>query len=349
MYVGKLHFPFIGEKISIYEIKKNRRSCSSSPKPSNSNVMASLAEDNLERTLEEVEALRSILGEEYVICEMPDTSPNDAVVVLRVKVCPSSSRNPSRNPSRNHEHHIMLTAVLSNMYPSHAPPQFDVMFEGVPPIQEVLATFENLYTSAEGEVFLYDCVQWLSEKLEEGIQRQEDETAQHQQYADEIRQRAAERLSAKKELLASCGRRFVHGETLIDRKSVFQAHLARPTHPEEISLLLRALKNDKKIAAASHNIWAYRVGGQYADNDDDGETAAGKRLALLLDHTGATNVLVVVSRWYGGIHLGPDRFRHINNVARMLMVRERCTAATSVTSKTIISTKKNGRRKKSTR
>ena len=24
----------------------------------------------------------------------------------------------------------------------------------------------------------------------------------------------------------------------------------------------------------------------------------------------------MVSRWYGGVHLGPDRFRHINNAAR---------------------------------
>jgi putative IMPACT (imprinted ancient) family translation regulator len=28
------------------------------------------------------------------------------------------------------------------------------------------------------------------------------------------------------------------------------------------------------------------------------------------------NVVVVVSRWFGGIHLGPDRFKNINNVAR---------------------------------
>ena len=28
------------------------------------------------------------------------------------------------------------------------------------------------------------------------------------------------------------------------------------------------------------------------------------------------NTLVVVTRWYGGIHLGGDRWKHINNVAR---------------------------------
>ncbi len=31
------------------------------------------------------------------------------------------------------------------------------------------------------------------------------------------------------------------------------------------------------------------------------------------------NVLVVVTRWYGGILLGPSRFTHINNAARLLL------------------------------
>ena len=32
---------------------------------------------------------------------------------------------------------------------------------------------------------------------------------------------------------------------------------------------------------------------------------------------------VIVARWYGGIHLGPDRFKHINNVARKLIEAQR--------------------------
>ena len=31
------------------------------------------------------------------------------------------------------------------------------------------------------------------------------------------------------------------------------------------------------------------------------------------------NIMVVVSRWYGGVHLGPDRFRLINNAARQVI------------------------------
>jgi putative IMPACT (imprinted ancient) family translation regulator len=73
------------------------------------------------------------------------------------------------------------------------------------------------------------------------------------------------------------------------------------------------------------------------DNDDDGETAAGGRLAHLLQilvlnvlscicscnsHISlkeVSNCLVVVTRYFGGIHLGPDRFKHINQVARNAM------------------------------
>lgn len=35
----------------------------------------------------------------------------------------------------------------------------------------------------------------------------------------------------------------------------------------------------------------------------------------------ARNVLVVVTRWYGGIHLGPDRFKIINNCTRIMLER----------------------------
>lgn len=53
--------------------------------------------------------------------------------------------------------------------------------------------------------------------------------------------------------------------------------------------------------------------------DDDGEDAAGGRLLHLLQILGIRNLVVIVTRWYGGIHLGPARFTHINNAARTLL------------------------------
>jgi len=39
----------------------------------------------------------------------------------------------------------------------------------------------------------------------------------------------------------------------------------------------------------------------------------------VLEQSGAVNVLVVVSRWYGGINLGSDRFKHIMKAAWELL------------------------------
>lgn len=57
------------------------------------------------------------------------------------------------------------------------------------------------------------------------------------------------------------------------------------------------------------------------DNDDDGEDGAGSRLAQLLAMREEDGVIVVVSRWFGGTHLGRKRFAYIVNVARDLLVR----------------------------
>lgn len=53
-----------------------------------------------------------------------------------------------------------------------------------------------------------------------------------------------------------------------------------------------------------------------SDNDEDGEHHAGGQLAELLRIMEVTNLVIVVSRWYGGVHLGPTRFKHIKNAAR---------------------------------
>lgn len=39
----------------------------------------------------------------------------------------------------------------------------------------------------------------------------------------------------------------------------------------------------------------------------------------LLQMVDARDVVVVVSRWFGGILLGPARFTHVNNAARDLL------------------------------
>ncbi|OTF75965.1 hypothetical protein BLA29_008170 [Euroglyphus maynei] len=118
-----------------------------------------------------------------------------------------------------------------------------------------------------------------------------------------------------------------HGSPITDRKSTFQAHLAFVESFTQVKNVLAQLKTNRKIEEATHNIYAYRIIDQERDNkfdqdyDDDGETHAGSRLLKLLENMNAKNVLVIVSRWFGGTLLGVDRFRHIQNVAKELLVK----------------------------
>ena len=104
------------------------------------------------------------------------------------------------------------------------------------------------------------------------------------------------------------------------------AHVCTVTRPEHVQwALAELLFNDKKVSKATHNMFAYRFtnadGTSVSDNDDDGEKGSGSKLAALLDMSNVDNVLVVVTRYFGGIHLGPSRFKWIARVARDGLVK----------------------------
>ncbi|PSN74448.1 UPF0029-domain-containing protein [Corynespora cassiicola Philippines] len=112
---------------------------------------------------------------------------------------------------------------------------------------------------------------------------------------------------------------------LTEKKSVFIARVAPVSSPAQAKqYVTHLLATDKKAARATHNMTAWRIRGpnetSYQDCDDDGETAAGGRMLHLMQLMDVWNVMVVVTRWYGGVLLGPDRFRIINTAAREALV-----------------------------
>ena len=114
------------------------------------------------------------------------------------------------------------------------------------------------------------------------------------------------------------------GEPVTDRRSTFQAFLAVGVDSlAKAHWALRTILARNKCGRATHNMRAYRFtdadGVRRADNDSDGEDGAGEKMAYLLDVLDADGVLVVVSRWYGGVHLGPDRFRHIAQCTQKIL------------------------------
>lgn len=85
------------------------------------------------------------------------------------------------------------------------------------------------------------------------------------------------------------------------KRSRFVARAARVDNLDE-TLVFHESAADP---AATHNCWAWKLGDQYRFNDD-GEPAstAGKPIYAAIDGKGLDHVMVVVTRYYGGIKLG---------------------------------------------
>jgi putative IMPACT (imprinted ancient) family translation regulator len=133
----------------------------------------------------------------------------------------------------------------------------------------------------------------------------------------------------------------ISGLPVTDRRSTFQAHAARVTSLADVATVLSQLRAIPKIARATHPaMYAAAIGGGGGDAgssssvvlrrcDDCGESGAGGRLEYLLLRMEVRDMIVVVTRWYGGIQLGGDRWKHINAVARDVVekLREQQQAA----------------------
>jgi len=114
-----------------------------------------------------------------------------------------------------------------------------------------------------------------------------------------------------------------HGQPLEDRASVFVAHVAFPVRSEKAArAAIAQIKMDSKAASATHNISAFSVDGPSLHRcgcDDDGEERAGTKLLNMLTQKKASDVAVVVLRWYGGTNIGKARFEHICGTAQRLL------------------------------
>ena len=85
-----------------------------------------------------------------------------------------------------------------------------------------------------------------------------------------------------------------------------------------VEAFLAELKSVKKFAKATHNTWAVLLAEGPVKNDD-GETGAGAVILKMLEREGTRGRIVVVTRWYGGVNLGGDRFAHVVTSVRALL------------------------------
>ncbi len=111
---------------------------------------------------------------------------------------------------------------------------------------------------------------------------------------------------------------------IVDRGSKYSVTIGLTRTKQDIDDMLHRIQKDKKYRTATHNSYAHRIasGSQITDGKgDDGETGAGMAILRVLHRNNLINVTVVVTRWFGGVKLHGDRFRHIVDATQFAIDR----------------------------
>ena len=94
---------------------------------------------------------------------------------------------------------------------------------------------------------------------------------------------------------------------IIEKKSKFIGHIFYTEHKSEAEEIIKQIK--KKYSDARHNCYAYAIlenNSVITKSSDDGEPASTAGIPILsaIQENGLVNVLVIVTRYFGGILLG---------------------------------------------
>ncbi|MBM1689080.1 YigZ family protein [Sulfitobacter geojensis] len=101
------------------------------------------------------------------------------------------------------------------------------------------------------------------------------------------------------------------GNILTDRGSKYAVSGAAVLDRSDVDAVLKSLKRDKAYAKATHNTWGVLLPDGVPLKGDDGESGAGMVILRMLEREALQGHVIIVTRWYGGKHLGGDRFRHV--------------------------------------
>ena len=102
---------------------------------------------------------------------------------------------------------------------------------------------------------------------------------------------------------------------LSDRGSRYAVSGGPADSRAQAEAMIKELKRRKKFAKATHNTWALLLPGEPVKSDD-GEAGAGLVILRMLERADLRGHVVIVTRWFGGKHLGGDRFRHVQSAVR---------------------------------
>lgn len=261
--------------------------------------------DNLTKQIEEIEALSAIYDKDW-------QTEDEENRVFSIKI-------------KDNENYVNLYFKLPNDYPLSSPPSYEISAPHLNNSEKLNLKhlLDETYLSNIGQSIIFQWIEVVREEIQsnsENKNKRIDSSSDNESSIVENSIIENQKISNNNLIDSEC--EITHGEVIFDRKSSFQGHAATILTIDQVHQVLDKLKENRKIANATHNIYAYRICKENTfiqDCEDDGEAQAGGRLLHLLQILDVKNVIVVVTRWYGGVHLGPDRFRHINNAARQVL------------------------------
>ncbi|KAM5219499.1 protein IMPACT isoform 3-T3 [Hipposideros larvatus] len=302
-----------------------------------------------QRQNEEIEAMAAIYGEEWCVID-------DCAKIFCIRISDDID-----DPKWT----LCLQVMLPNEYPGTAPPIYQLNAPWLTGQEraDLSNSLEEIYIENIGESILYLWVEKIRDVL---IQK-----SQMTEPGPDVKKKTEEEdVECEEDIILACqpenpvkalgfniseNRTEIeelppidHGIPITDRRSTFQAHLAPVVCPKQVKMVLAKLYENKKIASATHNIYAYRIVKMMGKQQLVGVFSISWRMDCFLfpKILNVRNVMVVVSRWYGGILLGPDRFKHINNCARNILVEKNYTNSPEESSKALGKNKKVRKDKK---
>lgn len=119
----------------------------------------------------------------------------------------------------------------------------------------------------------------------------------------------------------------IYKDIIIDRKSKYTVVWFTVKSKDEIKQKFSELKHDSYFRKATHNSYAYRITQEnwsiFEWKNDDGEQGAGMCILRELQRENASNIMLVVTRYFGWIQLHSDRFKNIIEACKIFFTKEK--------------------------
>ncbi|VDO15927.1 unnamed protein product, partial [Brugia timori] len=149
---------------------------------------------------------------------------------------------------------VRLTICLPKHYPTSSPPYFELSGPSLTENQkeEVKNSMNEIYAKNVGQPVLYEWITYLNDYLADF------DNSMKEKSIDEYESSSPSTVVSPPSF-QPCIPTIISGNSMVDRKSTFQAHVAQVFSKNEVTLVLNKLKENNKIARATHNMYAWLI------------------------------------------------------------------------------------------